>query len=310
MNKQPQQQPCIRIGIGGLRRNVDDLLNQMATQQEFFFVDQPSLMGKQSVWRLIQQIWRYTGDIDLYYGIGYGQWLRYLFAYLRGIPTVCHWAGTDVWRVRHRWPHRIWFQFVIRHCITRHLAVAEHLQAELHEVGVDAGVIPLLSDLSEASVLALPKRFTVLAYLPISRGTFYRAEMIYTLAKQHPDWEFLIVGRGTTTEGAAIDNVSELGHVAMSTIYPQVSVLIRTPVHDGLPRMVLEAMSWGRYVIYSHLFPHTYHATAFRDIEGHLLQLSTTQEPNDAGAAYVAATYSTKKMVALLLQEFRNIVKP
>lgn len=298
-----------RIGIGGLRRNVDDLLVQMATQDTFYLIDQPSLLKSKWPWQIVWQIWRYTDGIDLYYGIGYGQWLRYFFAHIRGIPTICHWAGTDVWRINHSWIHRLWFQWIIRHCITHHLAVAEHLKDELRSSDVHAVVVPLLSDLSKSNIVDLPKQFTILAYLPTNRSKFFHAEFVYELAEHHPEWEFIIVGRDCTEKGSSLPNAHEIGHIAtLDEIYPQISVLVRLPIHDGLSRMVLEALSWGRYVVYAHPFPHTFQANSLDEVDRQLDDLSTVQKANLAGATYVRQHFTESQTVALLTKTFHEVL--
>lgn len=297
-----------RIGIGGMRRNVEVIAPLLQQHTDFTIVPQPSLRRKVPPWTMIYRLWRYIDDVDLYYGISYGQWPRYLFARLRGRRAVCHWAGTDVLRVLQRPLDRWWFQVLIRHCIDRHLAVSKNLAEELATLDVSAQIVPLLSDVM-GEVVPLPSAFTVLAYMPVARGPFYGAPVIYEVAARNPQWRFLIVGRGSTPEGQALANVTELGQwVDLVQVYPQVSVLVRPTLHDGLPRMVLEALSWGRYVVFSRPFPHTLMGQTADEVEMALQTLSEHRDPNWSGAQYVRQTYSKDRIAAKLQEVFDDVL--
>lgn len=296
-----------RIGVGGMALNRHVVIQQLRDNTDFTIIDQPSLRGKVPPWVLIMRIWHYMDDIDLYYGISYGQWPRYLIARLRGKKTVCHWAGTDVWRVLHQPLHRWWFLLLINHCIDHHLVVSTNLREELSTLGVQTECVPLLSDLGQPDILPLPKKFTILAYLPAHRDDFYGAQIVYEIAKRNSQWDMYIVGREATSQGDTLPNVYELGpHVDMHTVYPKITALIRPTIHDGLPRMVLETLNWGRYVVFSRPFPHCLEGKSVNEIEKSLQKLSTYNQPNFTGAAYIKEMFNEEKVVAELTRVFSN----
>lgn len=298
-----------RVGIGGMKRNVDDVIAQLEKTDTFTLVSQPSLRGKVAPWTLVWRIWQYAGDVDLYYGISYGQWPRYLFARLRGKRTICHWAGTDVLRVLHKPLHRWWFMKVIRHCIDRHLVVSDNLAKELATLGIQTQLIPLVSNLMMGKTVPLPDTFSLLAYLPADRGEFYGAPIVYALAAQHPEWQVYIVGRDPTPEGKALSNVVELGPDAdMREVYPKVTTLVRPTLHDGLPRMVLEALSWGRYVVFSQPFPHCEIGRTIEEITYVLRELEKCKIPHTAGVDYIRETYHEDRIVEQLILVFTEVL--
>jgi glycosyltransferase involved in cell wall biosynthesis len=298
-----------RIGFGGLKLSTDVVIEQMRRHTDFTVIHQPSLRGRVPPWTLVKRLWQYAGQVDLYYGVSYGQWPRYLFARMRGKGTVCHWAGTDVLRVLHKPLHRWWFRAVINRCIDRHLVVSENLAVELATLGVRTQHVPLISSLVEGDVHPLPDEFAILAYLPAKRGDFYGAPVVYSIATRNPQWEVYIVGRSPTPQGKALPNVHELGAGAdMGKVYPRVSVLVRPTVHDGLPRMILEAMSWGRYVVFSRPFPHCLMGKSVEEVERALQGLARRDEPNWAGAAYVRETYTEERIIGSLVRVFLDVL--
>ncbi len=299
-----------RIGVGGLKLNAEAVIQQLRKNTDFTIIHQPSLRGKVPPWTLLKRLWQYAGQVDLYYGISYGQWPRYLFAHLRGKGTVCHWVGTDVLLVLRNPLHRWWFGAIINRCIDRHLVVSENLGAELATLGVKTQHIPLISDTTWGDVEHLPEQFTILAYLPAKRGRFYGAPIVYEIAKRNPQWKVYVVGRDPTPHGKALSNVYELGAwVDMSKVYPEVSVLVRPTVHDGLPRMILEALSRGRYVVFSRPFPHCSVGKTVEEVEQALRELAERNEPNLAGAAYVRKTYTKERTTRSLVEVFSDVLK-
>lgn len=299
-----------RIGIGDQASFSAVVIEQLRRYTDFAVVHQPSLLGHVSPQSLVRRLWRYAGQVDLYYGIYYGQWLRYVFAHLRGKGTVCHWVGSDVLAVLRRPVSRWWFRWVISPCIDRHLVVSENLAEELVVLGVRAQCVPLISGPLSTEVYPLPDQFAVLAYLPASRGDFYGAPIVYGLAARNPRWKVYIVGRGPTEEGRALPNVCELGAgVDMEEVYPQISVLVRPTVHDGLPRMVLEALSRGRYVVFSRSFPFCLVARSVNEAEEALSVLAKCEEPNVAGAAFVRETYTEERVASSLMGVFLDVLE-
>jgi hypothetical protein len=132
------------------------------------------------------------------------------------------------------------------------IAAAPHLVDELRSIGVRAEYVPSVCDLSsvDAEVPAsLPS--SVLAYLPTDRKAFYGEDVVISAAEANPHLRFIIVGDDSHSL-ARYPNVQSLGWVDdMHELWPRVGLLLRVTEHDGLPRMVLEALARGRYVIYS-----------------------------------------------------------
>jgi glycosyltransferase involved in cell wall biosynthesis len=211
-------------------------------------------------------------------------------------------------RVLQRRLDRWWFQTVIRHCIDRHLVVSDNLAEELSRLGVETEVVPLVSEMI-GEVVPLPKLFTVLAYLPEGRGEFYGAPVVYELAARHPSWRFLILGRAPTARGLSLPNVTEFDRwLDMHEVYPEVSALVRPTAHDGLPRMVLEALSWGRYVVFSRPFPHCLLGQTKDEVEAALVELCTRSEPNHAGSRHVHENYTHERTAAALASVFKQVL--
>ena len=169
------------------------------------------------------------------------------------------------------------------------LADSEIVQEELKEIGIDSHLLRLLPKAMSGQVTALPEEPMVLSYWSDDRFDFYRGNVVFALAQTFPQ----------VTEVPS--NVKLLGLVEnMPQLYKKCTCLVRVPRHDGLSAMVLEALAYGRYVIYSYRFPHTSFASSFDSARVALEDILRKDEPNVAGANHVQDNFSIDKDAACL----------
>jgi hypothetical protein len=208
-----------------------------------------------------------------------------------GRPVVRWWVGTDVLTCLENSTARANAR-LLAGFTAANVAVAPHLVEELASIGVDARWIPSILDprtltCDPAAVGALK---TVLAYVPSYRSDFYGEAVVRRAIERNPDFKFIIVA---DTEGrfAGMQNVESLGWVEdMSAVYARAGVLLRITKHDGLPRMVLEALWHRRHVIYSWPFPACRSARTYEEVQLHLDELRQIAVWNEEGPAKVRET--------------------
>lgn len=236
------------------------------------------------------------------YGSGFG-FAAKLWALSRalGKRTVNHWVGTDVLLAREDERHRGMAREAARF-IRQHLTVAPWLSEELNELGITAAVAPLTRPVS-FELRTTRGRPGVLAYLPDERPEFYGAEIVREAARQLPGVPFAVVA-GTAERQPAIPNVTYLGWTDdMRPLYERYPILLRVARHDGLPKMVLEALACGNQVIFEYEFPSCYHAGTADEALAALRSILDAGCPiNAAGAEAVRRSYSSDRLTAELLK--------
>lgn len=156
-----------------------------------------------------------------------------------------------------------------------HLAEVDWTAKQLKAHGLSAVIAPLPPRHIAASVHPLHERFTVMLYLPHTRGDFYGKRNFERLMQRLSALpiRYFIVGGGTLAVPIGVEAHSFGWRAEMDELYEQTTVLIRNTPRDGLSLMVLEALSFGRYVIWSQNFDGVLHATTYADIESHILNL-------------------------------------
>ncbi len=239
---------------------------------------------------------------QIVYGTGFG-FAAKLWAACRlmGKRTVNHWVGTDVLLALEDARHRQMAQQAARF-IQQHLAVAPWLSVELKSVGIA----------SELAALTTPVRYArravrgqpgALAYLPDERAEFYGAEIVRTAARELPDLPFAVVA-GTAERQPALPNVTYLGWISdMKPLYEQYPILLRVAKHDGLPKMVLEALAYGNQVIFEYEFPGCHRATNAEEALAVIRRILAEGCPvNTAGSAFVREHYDSEQLARDLLR--------
>ena len=107
--------------------------------------------------------------------------------------------------------------------------------------------------------LALPDEFTVLTYLPEGKPEFYGESLIRDLIEKYPETKFIILGSDKYSHYSNVIIKTIDYTIDMDEIYSQSSLLIRLTKHDGFSSMVLEALSYGRNVIWTYDIPNVKH---------------------------------------------------
>ena len=255
-------------------------------------------------------------NADVWYSIGapIGDRRLHLLNRVLRKPRIIHWVGSDIDKLRAD-PH---LRTLCRLPYVRNLAEADWTLAELRELGIDATLAPLPPRLRARDVPPLPKKFTVLIYLPkTSRGEFYgRKEyerLIRALSKRNV--RFLVVGGGEIYAPPEAD-IARLGWcTALDTVYEDSTVLIRFTKHDGLSLMALEALTFGRYVLWTQDFPFAVQVRSYEEIERAVVDLLDCYErgelqPQTDAARYVAETYETGRCITNIVDSFESACEP
>ncbi len=240
---------------------------------------------------------------DTWYCIGSpipDRWLH-LVAQLTGKRRVIHWVGSDVEMLKSQRAIR---KFCAGEQI-RHLAEADWMVDELAAYGIRASVAPLPPQVRVPErIPPMPERFTLLMYVPRSRADFYgrrEYERLFRHFLGRPI-KFIIVGGGSVFVPPGADVEIAGWKSDLREIYDRTSALLRFTRHDGLSLMALEALAYGRHLIWSHNFPFGACARTYDDCERAVEDLLERHErgelhPQTQAAEYVREAYDVRRCV-------------
>ena len=175
-----------------------------------------------------------------------------------------------------------------------HLAVVHHLTEELKHEGIEAQTIPLIGDIPPTRNIKLGN--SVLAYLPGRRQEFYGAEIVFSLAREMQDILFIILANDGSS-AIKLSNIEYHGWVNnLEPIWERTKVYIRPTQHDGLPKLLLEALARGKYAIWSYDFPFCEKAITLEESRQALFKLLNKNAPNVSGSDYVYDNFDPVKI--------------
>ena len=213
-----------------------------------------------------------------------------------GKPVLYHWIGTDVYRfINDSFIKRFLKKNIINSSSVHNLVVSENLKTELEQFNLSSTIIPLTKLKFIDDMPVLPEKFSVLSYVPKNRWDFYHGDIITELAEKMPDIDFHILASGKENSGKP--NLFFYDFV-IDTIpfYKKCSVLLRITTHDGLPKMVLEALSYGRQVLWSEPFPHCFTVKNSDECIAILNKLKLDCAPNTEGKKFVEDSFTESKI--------------
>ncbi len=247
---------------------------------------------------------------DVWYSIGApisDRWLH-LFSRILRKPRVIHWVGSEITTLG-KSPRLRWFSTRPN---VHNLAEVDWTIEELRRFGIDAKLAPLPPRLPAVDDLApMPDVFTVLLYLPKTRGEFYgRREyerLIRAFAKRGV--RFIIVGGGECYAPPDADVVQLGWRVKLDDVYRKSSVLVRFTRHDGLSIMALEALTHGRHVLWSQDFPFATQVSSYDEMVAKIDRLLGLHQNGELhvrqdAARYVMETYGTKRCIARIAESW------
>ena len=174
---------------------------------------------------------------------------------------ILHWVGTDILLAKQR--KELQFLSSLGEKIIN-LVVAPWLKSELEDGGVPVeDVVPIVPpEIDENKPLPYPKEPAILYYLPKGREQFYGFDILKLIATSFPDVKILVVGGGKTPSNPNIVNLGKIPRSSMRKVYEETTVLARYTKHDGLPLMALEALSFGRRVVFNKPMPGAIYVTS------------------------------------------------
>jgi hypothetical protein len=222
--------------------------------------------------------------------------------------VVHYWIGSDVQRtlLDHRNGRLDEPRFERAVAEAYHFAGSARLAKDLREVGVEAEVLdfPWMGILEDAAPLPMPSCFTVLSYVPDARFEFYGGPVIIEAARAVPSAQFLIVGGNGDWIADVPVNVKFLGwQKDMRPVYEAASCIVRMVEYDSVGATVIEALVYGRKVIYSCPFEHTTlvgfgDAARLAEVIGELAEgyMGGSAQPDREASAWALANFDAKRL--------------
>lgn len=240
-------------------------------------------------------------------------WLvrRVMFACLLFKPCVRWWVGTDVYRLLVQRAD-ICCTLALDRFLAENLVVSDHLVDELLKYQIGSQAVPIIPVYRNQHVTAdwqAARSFTVVVYFPYDDEEYYGASVLDEVIPANPDIRFILL-RSDGRRYADLQNVEALSWLDdLTPVYDRSGCLLRITKHDGLPRMILEALKRGLYVIYSWPLEGCRYARTPAEVNDALANLKQCVRANEVGCELVEERYGTERMVSAFEAACRGVGK-
>ncbi|MEO8538991.1 MAG: hypothetical protein ABI577_04560 [bacterium] len=202
---------------------------------------------------------------------------------LRRKPTVIHWVGTDVQiAIEEHRRHNVSLRVAER---PLHWCDAPWLVDELRTIGVVSEYVSLPIPIHLPPAPPLPAEFRVLLYYPVDAfdREVFDGETLLRLPQEFPEIPFtLIPSPADTLPQPLPPNLDARDWVDdMDALYRETTVVVRLTSHDGQSFIAAEALSRGRYVIWTFAMPGCIKAEGFDAVAAALHKLLAKHEAGE-----------------------------
>jgi hypothetical protein len=282
-----------------------------AFETEGWEIQYPGIHGLPALWSLMRDLRR--ADLLFIWGarVSFGKFLS-AARLCRKDNIVLFWSGSDVLGAQMQFSEGIMEPWIANKI---HWAGAPWLAEEIRAIGLKCEYVPITWVPSIENPEPLPDKFSVLVYLPsIHHSKLYGLDRILQVARSLAHISFELVGLNDGEIKEAPPNLRMLGQVQeMSVVYRRASVYWRPVSHDGLSFMALEALSYGRHVLWSYPFPYCYKSSSAEsdraEIERlHALHGRNELSLNEAGIALVSEKFGVETIKRDFLRRWQEII--
>lgn len=235
---------------------------------------------------------------------------------VRRRPVVIHWVGTDVVIAAEEHAKGNASRALIERAV--HWCDAAWLVPELAAMGIAAEHVQLPVEGLAREAPPLPARFHVLLYLPVDAfdREVFDMDTLLRLPRELPDIAFtLIPSPPETLPGPLPPNLEARAWVEdMDALYRETTVVVRLTSHDGMSFMALEALSRGRYVIWTYPLEGAIRASGLAGVAAAIDRLAArhaagTLAPNEAGAAFAREHFDPGRAARELDRRLRAVLR-
>lgn len=220
------------------------------------------------------------------------------------------WAGSDVLKAKKFFEKGMINKNYIYKPV--HFSESKWIQCELREIGIETKLCKASlcniekNNKDNIEFLTNNKSIIAFTYLGKNRENFYGLDNIIKLAEKFPNVKFRVCG----TDGenlVHLNNIEYLGWINnVNEELDNCNIFLRLIEHDGLSNTVLEALSKGKFVIYS--YPFDYCETYKNDNElfavfQKLINLTKKRNNNKEAINFVVKNYSKEILLKNLIKE-------
>ncbi|MDA3885284.1 MAG: hypothetical protein PF638_06780 [Candidatus Delongbacteria bacterium] len=293
--------PGFKIGIQNVARSLNEF-----TIDVYSFKDKEwrnrSIFSRFSLVRkynIVHFFWGYAKIFDFI-----------IYRLLGNSKIINHFIGTDLYNIIKR---SFLKRTELKLCsyLSNFSCVSSILSEDLRKINIQSSILPFVNQNIKKRNLNYPLENRIMVYLPSERKKFFKHDMLLKLAKEMKDINFTWFPYKKDPNEILPDNISTIERIErenMFNTFNEHKIFIRIPEHDGLPNTILEALSMGRWVIWSYEMNNVTKVNNYDELYQSVKFMIENPNPNVEGADFVINNYSFKHICELFNKNYRELL--
>jgi len=225
---------------------------------------------------------------------------------------IMQWQGTDALLAIERYKKGMIFRKYIDYAF--HFVDSPWQQEEVKSLDLTIQIVPFKYG-REIIPVTKYEKIHVLTYIAASRKVFYGWESVKTAAKVFPALQFRVVGM-ENEDDAFPDNIQLLGWLdaeKMAEELRNAPIFLRMTEHDGFSVSVIEALSVGAEVIWTHPSDCIHFVQNDAEMNHKLSEVLKLIEyrngiPNEETITFCNKTYNRQQIMVNYISELQKIM--
>lgn len=217
-----------------------------------------------------------------------------LFRFLSKTKIVNHFIGTDLYRIL---KNNNFKKMKLKLCSKLSVTVSTGmiLHKELNELKIKNEVLNFVNYDLKKNEYVFPKNKRAIVYLPSDKKVFFNQKTLFKLALDFPETEFAWFPYIKEKKEDLPTNVHCFDYISEQDLFSEMAknkVFLRISEHDGLPNTLLEALSIGRWVIWTFPFKFVSNFNSYEQLKTEFDKLINKTESNIEGEKFVLENFN------------------
>lgn len=219
---------------------------------------------------------------------------------------VIHWVGSDVEYAIEAWRHGHASERLLHNAT--HWADASWLAEEVRPTGIRAEERPLPMHIAIGEPTPLPNEHRVLISLPAAPHSAYDIEGTLAVVAALPGVRFTLVGGYDSA--APLPNLENRGFTNdMASVYRDHTVFLRLMRHDALSHSVVEALSFGRRVVWTYPLEGVDRAPGVEDGIAAVQRITSSAPALNQRGLETASHYRPERIIPAAVAELTRLAR-
>jgi hypothetical protein len=194
--------------------------------------------------------------------------------------------------------------------IAKYIVVGKILKDDLKTLNINSEIVYIINHDLKKTKYTFPIERKAIAYIPSTRKKFFQQALLKQLAIDFPNVLFTWFPYQKELEENLPHNINCISYIKKQSVLSEMmknKIFIRLPIHDGgAPLSLIEALSIGRWAIWSFNFRHVCTSNNYPELKTNFEKLINKEEANTKAENFVLEEFKMTHITNGFLKLYKN----